>query len=77
MTKRMYDSEGRWVELDSRHSIAREFTGTFQSTPNLRPGERWVFRFCGDFVSCHTSKAEAQREALRWEMVRVERMSRT
>ncbi len=70
MTARKYDSAGRFVELDSRHSIRPEYTG---APPR---GAAWVFRFCGDFVSSHKTKREAQESALQWEMDRVARMVR-
>lgn len=66
MTKRLYDANGRWVELDARHLIAREWTGSATKI--------WAFRFCDDFVSSHETKASATAAALRWEMARVDRM---
>jgi len=64
---RIYDADGRWVSLDDRHHIAKEFCG--KNKP------QWVFRWCGDeFISSHATKHEAECAALHWEMARVTRM---
>lgn len=65
--KKLYDADGRWVSLDARHGITKEFTGA--------PKAQWVFRFCDDFQSAHATKRGAIDAALAWEMARVARMT--
>lgn len=66
MKNRLYDTSGRWVALDERHSIRQEHTGAAKA--------QWVFRFCGDFITSHQTRQTAIDAALRWEMARVSRM---
>jgi hypothetical protein len=55
------------IKLDDRHTIRQEYTGRY--------GARWVFRFCGDFISGNaTTKGEAEIIALQWETDRVAKM---
>lgn len=49
--------------LDKRHSIALEYCG--HRVP------MWVHRFCGEWVACHGTKAEAMVAALKWENGRL------
>ena len=65
--KRLYDESGRWVSLDERHAIAKEFCGASKA--------KWVFRFCGEFISAHDTMRDAKTAALRWEMARATRLA--
>lgn len=45
---------------DTRYSVALEWTGTPMPRPvGLKPGQAYVFRWCGDFVSAHDTRADA------------------
>lgn len=51
------------VQLDNRHTIAREHTGRVEA--------QWVFRFCGDFISAHPTRRAAKDSAAQWELARI------
>lgn len=49
---------------DERYSVCKEFTGDYEQVHGLMVGQRWVVRFCGEFVAATTSKqAGLQRVA--------------
>lgn len=49
---------------DGRFSVAREFTGAPEHPAyNLRPGERWVARFQGDWIGSSTTENGARAVA--------------
>lgn len=51
---------------DGRYHVGLEFTGAFEPAPGLAPGQRWVFRFCGEWVGSATTEAQAWGIAEIW-----------
>lgn len=50
--------------LDKRYSIQQEWCG--------HQNQRWVIRFCGEWVSEHPTQSEAVEVARKWELERRE-----
>ncbi len=45
---------------DARYTVAREYTGQTPQISGLRVGERWVARFCGDWIGAADSRPDAR-----------------
>ncbi len=45
---------------DNRYTVAREYIGAPEEVAGLRTGERWVARFCGDWVGSAESRPAAR-----------------
>lgn len=43
---------------DARYTVRKEFTGDADKRPGLMLGQRWVVRFCGEWVQTVEDKAE-------------------
>lgn len=49
---------------DSRYQVAKEFTGAHKPAKGLQTGERYVARFCGDFIAARETETEAWAECV-------------
>lgn len=44
---------------DERYKVAKEFTGHYQEAEGLKTGQRYVSRFCGEYIDASKTENEA------------------
>lgn len=66
LAERRQEEAAERIMSDGRYHVGLEFTGAFEPAPDLAPGQRWVFRFCGEWIGSATTEAEAWAIAKIW-----------